>query len=285
MTFSPIVPLGGIAGLRFIDQTYDRQFESFGRSPQIQRDVDHFLATAGEIETLDDLMQDTQSLRVILGSVGLDDDLPKRAFVRKVIEEGTLEQGSFANRLADPAYRELAELVGFGDLGNNLISPSLREDVAARYRERQFERAVGDVDVDVRLALNFRREIARIAESDGSDRTGWLRVLGSRPLRGVVEAAFGLPEQFVQIDLDQQVDELESLSRRRYGEAGPAVFRDPAVVEDAISQFLVRSQINRTLSGQTFGGPGTGSSTALSILQSGGLGPSAQAGLFASNFG
>ncbi|MEL6216999.1 MAG: DUF1217 domain-containing protein [Pseudomonadota bacterium] len=286
MTFVPVVPLGGIAGLRFLDQTYDRQFETFGRQPQIQRDIDAFLENASSFQTVDDLMQDRSSLRVVLGAFGLDDDLNKGAFVRKIIEEGSLDSEAFANRLAEPAYREMAATLGFGDLGTRLTITSVREDLAARYRERQFEQAVGDQNIDMRLALNFRREIDEITNSETADRSGWLRVLGSQPLRNVVESAFGLPQQFGLLDLDQQVSELESLSRQRFGEASPTVFQDPEVVEDMLAQFLVRSEVNRSLGiGTPLSSEPTGGSTALSILQSGGLGPSSQAGLFASNFG
>ncbi|MEM9147084.1 MAG: DUF1217 domain-containing protein [Pseudomonadota bacterium] len=284
MTFAPIVPLGGIAGLRFLDQTYDRQFEVFGRNPEIQRDIDHFLENGSEISTVEELMADTKSLRVVLGAFGLDEDLPKRAYIRKIIEEGSLDPGAFANRIADPAYRDLAEAVGFGDFGNRLVLTNAREDLAARYRERQFETAIGDQNVDMRLALNFRREIAEIAGSDTADSSGWLRVMGSRPLRTVIEAAYNLPQQFALLDLDLQQAELEGLTRRRFGSESPSIFTDPAVVEDVIAQFLVRSEINQALGLSSSGATTSSGSTALSILQAGGLGASTQASLFASNF-
>lgn len=283
MTFAPLIPTGGYVGYKLLERTFERQFDLFSRSPEIERDVAQFLRAAPEIDTLDKLMEDRASLRVVLGAFGLEQDLDKRAFIRKVIEEGTIDDEAFANRLADPAYRQLSSELGFGDLGRLLQSPALQESLATRYRVRQFEVAVGNQNVDLRLALNFRRAIVDIADGDGSERSGWLKIMGSRPLRSVVEAAFGLPQQFGLIDIDQQADELASVAADRFGARDVSVFRDPANVEDAIRRFLIISEAQRGFT--PAGGTGSpSSSAALQILQSGGIGAGASAGLFASNF-
>lgn len=288
MPFAPVLPAGGYVGYKLLERTFERQFETFSKSPEIERDIAHFLEAAPELDSLDKLMEDRTSLRVVLGAFGLEQDLDKGAFIRKVLEEGTLDNRSFANRLADPAYEQLSREVGFGDLGGLLVVESLQQTIADRYRVRQFEVAVGAQDVDLRLALNFRRAIGEIAETAGTERSGWLRIMGSQPLRTVVEKAFGLPQQFGLIDLDQQAEELASRAAERYGDRGVSAFLDPANVEDAIRRFLILSEAERGFApaGGTGAAPGStnSSSTALQILQSGGLGAGASAGLFASNF-
>ena len=276
MSFGPVIPTGGIAGLRFIDRTFERQFELFNRDPRLLRDIEHFQKAAPEITTAEALVQDTPALRIALGAFGLEDQLPKRAFIRKVLEEGTLDPRSLANRLAEPAWREFAGALGFGDLGGRLGSESVRTDLVERYRLRRFERAAGDIDVDMRLALNFRREIAQIAGSDSVETTGWFRVMGSRPLRTVIEKALGLPAQFGAIDVDAQRSELERLSRKRFGGESPAVFRDPARIEEALRIFLARTAAEAGPSATT---PGV---AALTILRSSSIGPAASSNLFAS---
>jgi len=278
MSFAPAIPLGGIAGLRFLDRTFDRQIDIFSKSPELQRDIEHFRAVAPGIDSAEALVQDTRALRVALGAFGLEDELPKRAFIRKVLEEGTLDPRAFANRLADPAWARFAGALGFGDLGGRLGLESAREDLIGRFRIRQFERATGEQDVNLRLAMNFRREIATIASSDAVDRAGWFRVLGSQPLRQVVESAFGLPDGFGALDIEEQRLELERLTRRRYGEASPAAFRDAGTVDDVLRRFLLRADLASGPSAQTRG------MAALTILQSAPIGPAASANLFASRF-
>ena len=173
----------------------------------------------------------------------------------------------------------MSATVGFGDVGGYLFLESVRNDIAARYRERQFELSVGDSDVDLRLAMNFRREAARIASEGGRDRTIWLRLLGSQPLRAVVEGALGLPSSFGSIDLDQQLEELAARGEPLLGTAGPSALTDPATLDTFVERFLLNSQIaNGAVSATTRG------TVALTLLGNSALGPGASAGLFASNF-
>ena len=279
MPIPPAIPLGGLAGFRFLERTYDRQFATFNASPDIDREVSYFLEKAGTVTSVDELMSDRRLVRVVLGAFGLDGDIDKGAFIRKVIEEGTLDRRDFANRLVEPAYREMSAFLGFGNLGGTLGLESTRNEIVSRYRERQFELAVGEIDLDLRLSLNFRREAGRIAETIPDDKTAWLRFLGSPPLREVVETAFNLPQEFAQIDIDQQVEELEKRSNKLLGTSSPQAFLDPSNLTKLVDRFLLLSQVN---SGAV--GPGVRGATALTLLQASALGNGAQQSLFASNF-
>lgn len=276
MAFSPAIPTGGIAGLRFLDQTYESQMSAFSRSPMVERDLAYFLEKAGEVTTAEELVRDRRLLRVVLGAYGLDAEIDKGAFVRRVLEEGTLDPRSLANRLADPAWAEMSRALGFGDFGGEFWRPAKREEIAERYRVRQFERAVGDVDVNIRLALNFRREIGAIAENADTGGAAWFRIMGSRPLRTVIEGALGLPDSFGKLNIDRQRDELERRAASVFGSSAVAVFRDPATVEMALSRFLARAETSARPSDIT---PG---STALALLSTGGVGAAGIVNLFMS---
>lgn len=279
MPFAPAIPFSGLTGLRFIERTFDRQFETFNKSPDVQREIDNFLEKAGSITSVEELTGDRRLLGVVLGAFGLDDDINKGAFIRKVLEEGATDDRAFANRLVEPAYREMAGFLGFDIPGGTLLFEGTRTEIVERYRERQFELSVGEIDLDMRLAMNFKREAERVASADISDKVGWLRMLGSTPMRRVVEAGLNLPAQFALIDIDQQVEEVEDRARALFGTKSPKAFLDPENIDKMIERFMLNQQIrNGGISSNT---PG---STALTLLQSSGLGASAQANLFASNF-
>lgn len=280
MPLPPAIPFGGIAGLRFLDQTVDRQFALFDSSPDIKREVDYFLENAGDITTVDGLFNDRRILSVVLGAFGLDEDINRGAFVRKVIEEGTLDDDAFANRLVDPAYRELASFLGFGDVGGTLVFENTRLNIVDRFRQRQFENNIGEVDVNLRLALNFRREAAEIATNDLGDDTKIFQLLGSPPLREVLESALNMPAEFGLIDLDQQVAEIKSRARSLFGSSDPAEFLAPGEnLERFVDRFMLNQQVRQ--GGISNSTPG---SVALGLLQTAGLGSFGQANLFASNF-
>ncbi len=279
MPIPPAVPFTGLAGLKFLDRTYDRQFGLFSSSPDIEREIEYFMEKAAEVRSVDDLMGDRRLLRVALGAFGLDDDIDKGAFIRKVLADGTTNSRSFANRLVEPAYREMSEVLGFGDVGGYLFQESTRQKIAADFKARQFELSIGEQDVDLRLAMNFRREAVRIVEEGGTDETIWLKMLGSQPLRSVVQSALNLPSSFATIDLDQQVEIITERADRFVGNDGPNAFTDPQVMEQFVDRFLLNSQLaNGFVSDNTRG------LTALTMLQSAGVGTGASTGLFTSKF-
>ena len=107
----------------------------------------------------------------------------------------------------------------------------------------------------------------------------WLQLLGSPPLRSVVEGSLNLPAEFGLIDLDQQVEELTNRAESLFGISSPRELLQDGNIEKMIDRFLLNDQlVNGTTSSATRG------SVALSLLQSSGLGSAGQANLFASNF-
>jgi hypothetical protein len=279
MPIAPALPFGGLTGLRFLDRTYDQQFATFNRSPDVQRELTYFLETAGEITTVDQLMGDRRILSVVLGAFGLDEDIDKGAFIRKVIEEGTIENDAFANRLIEPAYREMSAFLGFGDIGGTLIFESTRLNLVDRYGERQFELAVGEQDLDLRLAMNFRREAAEIAAGATTDRTKWFQLLATPPVRSVVEGALLLPQEFGLIDIDQQVEEVASRMEQFFDITSPDQLLEDGNIDKMIDRFLLNSQVINGVTSSDVRG-----ATALSLLQSSSLGAFGTSNLFASNF-
>ena len=276
MPITPVIPITGLAGWNFLQSSLTRQTELFNRSPDIQRDVDYFTENIGSVETLDDLISDRRLLRVSLGAFGLDEELNKGALVRRVLEEGTEDRTAFAVRLNNTNYLNYANVFTFDDEGNFQPDDGFIDQVVSQYRERQFEIELDEVDPNLRLASNFEREIVNIANTAQTVRAGWFRVLGSTPLREVVEDVFNLPSSFSQLDLDRQVEILETRSLSTFGTDSVEGFQDPDNVDRAIQRFFLQRQIE---SGPSASTPGA---TALTLL-GGGLGSAGIANLILSN--
>ena len=261
MTFAPIIPATGVVGLKLLTETQATQREIFDRQPQLAREIDYFNEKIGGITTAEDLVSDRRLLRVALGAFGLDEELDKRAFIQRILEEGSEDPESFANRLVDTRYVNFTRAFGFGDiLGARTSDVGFAADITAAYKERQFEQAVGEQDEALRLALNFRREIATYANSNDPLNTAWFSIMGDLPVRRVFEGAFGLSESFGQLDIDRQREELQDLNNKVFGSKSVDIFNDPAEVENLINRFLVRRSIEDGPSAAT---PGF---TALTLL-------------------
>jgi hypothetical protein len=277
MSFQPTVPLPGIAGWRFLERTQARQQAAFEKGPELQRDIAYFAEKIATITTAADLVADRRLLKVALGAFGMEGEIDKRAFIRKALEQGTTDPGDLAARLTDPAWRKLADTFGFGNPGGARTGDAgFAAKIIAAYKTRAFEAAVGDADNNLRLAMNFRREIADFA-AQGTDGASWFSVLGSKPLRQVLEKAYGLPTAFGQIDIDQQREVMRDKTGALFGTDTLAAFKDPAAVEKVLNRFLARAQIEQ--------GSATTSSAAaaLTLLRGAGSGASGLYNLLASN--
>lgn len=261
MTYQPILPSTGLIGWKFLERTYETQTKAFESSAVITRDTEYFAAHIGSVETAEDLVSDRRLMRVALGAFGLKDDLNNTYFIRKILTEGTIDPRSLANKMSDSRYSALAEAFGF-DLGvPNTRMSDFADRLIDRYRAQEFEIAVGEQNEDMRLALNAKREFAELASNGESDRTRWFQIMGSEPLRIVMQTALGLPDSFSQIDLDQQLQVFMDKAQTQLGLETLDDLSDAAVVNKLIERFLLRSEVKNTASSNS-------ASIALTLLQS-----------------
>ena len=280
MNFQPIVPIGGVAGFLFVERTREAQQEVFDRSPQLEREVAYFRENVATIGSAEELVADRTLLTVALGAFGLEDEIDKRYFLQKILEEGSEESDALANRLVDTRYREFAAAFGFGDLlGSRVQQSDFAERIVDAYKTRQFEVAVGNVDNSIRLSLNFEREIAGfLPETDAVDQAGtaWFRIMGNEPIRAVIQSALGIPDAVSALDVDRQREIFEDKATQIYGTSSVNLFQDPENVDRIIRDFLAREQIE---SGPSASTPGM---SALTLLSSSGLGTASTANLLLS---
>jgi hypothetical protein len=263
MSYSPVLPLGGYGGWTFLKRTMVSQTAAFNASSDLKRDEDYFRARIGKINSAEELVSDRRLLKIALGAYGLDADINSKAFIRKVLEDGTLKVGTLANRLADKQYQKLSAAFGFGDFAVPRSKLSdFPDKIISAYRARQFEVAVGDQSGDMRLALNAERELVGIAsKTTSSEDAKWFTVMGNAPLRQVFEKALGLPKSLGTLDLDQQLGVFKAKAEAQLGSGSVTQFTDPAKVQGLIRRFLLRSEA-QAMQGQI----GAGAS-ALTLMQ------------------
>ena len=264
--FQPAIIVSGYAGWRVLEKTAPKQRETFEKSPSLKRDVEYFVENIGKATTAEALVKDRRLLIVALGAFGLSDEIDKRAFIQRILESNLDDTGSFANRLSEPRFKAMATAFGYGSLGAKVGLQTFRDDVISRFKSLEFERAVGDVDDDMRLAMNFKREIAAIAAGESVDRSGWFQAMGQLPLRELLTTAFGLPDAIAQLDVDRQKQIFEQKALELYGQKSLSLFTDPEKIEHAIRRFFLFRQMER---GPSMSTPGA---AALTLLQSSGLG-------------
>ena len=244
--FQPIVPISGLGGWRFLQETYDSQFKAFTQNAHIQRDSDYFRENIGNIETAEELVSDHRLLTVALGAFGLHDDINSSFFIRKILEEGTTSDDALANRFSDPRYAEMSQAFGFGPNEQLKVGEAtFARAITDRFEQIEFEIAAGEKSEAMRFALYAEREMGGLAESDMSNDAKWFTLMSEAPLRELFEKAFNLPASFGQIDLDQQLGVFKARAKKEFGSDDLTIFKDPEVVQDLITKYVVREQISQ----------------------------------------
>lgn len=252
---SPIsIGIGGIAGWRVLQRIETRQVEATAKDPVIQRTTTYFRENLTTATTAEDLVGDYKMLQVALEAFGLGDDLPKKAFIRKVLESDVGDSASLVNRLSDKRYLKLAK--EFQDLGN---AGSTADTVTKAYVQQQFQKRVGEGDESYRLALNARQEISAFATRTSSDKTMWYEVLGNAALRKVFEGAFGFSSSIGNLSVDRQLEEFMSASERVLGTSSFAEIAKNGTTDTLITRYLALSQATGTTSSNRY-------SAALTLL-------------------
>ena len=274
MSFAPAIPVGGIGGLRFLERTDEVQRATHARSPEIQRNIAYFSENISKITTAEELVNDRRLLTVVLGAYGLGDEVDKRAFVHKILEEGVETSETLGSRLNNQSYIDMTKALRFDREGfSRTGSPSLRDDVISKYLSQSYEIAVGEQDQSLRLALDFKRRGAEIADR------GWYAVLGDRPTRAVLETALNIPSDAAGIDIDKQKELFEERALSVLGTLDPSALSDPAIMDKIVSRFLVLEQASNGPSATT---PGFTALTLISNAASG-FGPFSSQSLFLSS--
>ncbi|MEO0915795.1 MAG: DUF1217 domain-containing protein [Pseudomonadota bacterium] len=262
MSFQPVIPAGGNVGWSFLVSSRATQQEAFNKSSQIANNTSYFAENIGSVTSAEDLVSDRRLLSVALGAFGLDEDINNRFFIQKVLQEGSLEEESFANRLSDKRYLAMAEAFGFDLSPPRTVLSDFSEPIIEQYQNRQFEISVGDQDENLRLALGISRDIEALASRSLNEDTSWFSIMGNPPMRRVFEQALGLPAEIAAIDIDQQLTEFRERSDRFFGTTDPADFAQPELQEKLVRSFLLQAELSASASAYTSG------TVALSLLQS-----------------
>ncbi len=271
--YNPVIPTSGFAGWNFLQATYDRQLQSHSDSVTVANDRNYMLEKLSSPITQEDFLDDRRLLGAVMAAFDLGGEEWKRGFIDKALTEAADPESSFLARLNNPQYTAFAEM--FRPSGGIIaLSEEKLAELSQDYNRETFETAVGDVDNSMRLALNFQSGISELVGENSSEKAILYRMLGSVPVRTVLETATGLPTDIRSLSLDKQADMLQDRLSSQFGISDLNQLKDPEMIDKVLTRFQAIESINQGVTATT---PG---STALTLLQ--GIGSTASQNLFLS---
>ncbi len=114
---------------RFYAQDLAKSVSRVAAQPAVQRDTAYYQANIGKVKTVDDFLKNPRLYTYALTTYGLEDAIPNRGFIRKVLTSDTTDPKSFVNKLNDTRYRAFAAAFAFTATGK-VVTTAVAQDAA-----------------------------------------------------------------------------------------------------------------------------------------------------------
>ena len=211
----------------------------FMERTDIQGEIAYFKKAAAKVTDVDGLLQDRRLLTFVATAFGLESEVRAPGKLRAVLNSDINDINSFANRLRDPRFGEIARFFDTQTYGMAQIRISNKQsEIVEKYLTNAFERDMGQRNPALRDALFFLRKI--------NDVTTPYEIMGDAALRRIVSDALNIPPEVARQSLNTQVNLFErklsldqlSLSSANDVETGVAARRESDLqkISDATTQ-------------------------------------------------
>lgn len=222
---------------RLISQNLTRSLTALAREPQVARESKNYLEKIGDIKSVDDFMKNERVYQYAMKAFGLEDMVYAKAFVRKVLTEGTSDPKAFANTLTDTRFKELAKTFNFATLGEaTTATEDAGQGTVDRFVRQSLEQRSGQQNEGVRLALYFARKAPSLTNTMG--------LLADKALYKVAQTALGFAAETALMDIDKQA---EMYAKR----IDVADFKDPKKLDAFLTRFTTMWEMNNRSSQQS----------------------------------
>ncbi len=273
--FQPVIPLTGNSGWKFLQSTYDRQLKASSDSAQVRNDREYMAAKLSKPITTEEFVKDSRLLRVTMTAFGLGGEEWKKGFVNKVLKEVQDPESTFLKRLNNAKYTAFAEALSPVD-GVISVSADTITEIAEQFNAESFETAVGDVDENMRLSLNYKTEIGKLAKSTSSDEAILYKILGDTPVFTVVQQALNLPSEMTNLEIEQQANILKQKLQSALGIQKMSELSSSDKIDKMITRYHAMVSIAENASVTS------PAATALTLLSNSSLGSQGSRNLFQS---
>ena len=215
---------------RMYSSNMERSLDTTAKQPVVSRESKYYLDNIAKVKSIDDFLRDKRLFSFAMRAFGLDDMVDAKAYMRKVLAEGTDDPASFANRLTDKRFKEFASTFNFARYGETTtVFERTRQGTVDRYVRLSLEAQVGQTSEGARLALYFKRKAPEISSVYG--------LLADKSLIPVVRTALGLDSSTSLMPIDKQAKLIAS-------RLDVEDLRDPEKLEKFVTRFATMWDLN-----------------------------------------
>lgn len=218
--------LPAVVAWKQLEKTGEQQRARWEKQPSVQREVAYAKDFASKVKNVEELINNRRFMNFALSAFGLESEVDKKGLLRKVLLSDLTDQNSYANRMNDPRFRELAQRLDLKAVGlANVKSEATLTSIELRYKKNEFEKAQGDAAPGLREAIYVKENASRMKSI--------YDVLGDRTMRAVMSKAFDIP-------LETAVQSVESQATAFGRKVDVEKFKDKRWVEKTIQIYLTK---------------------------------------------
>lgn len=189
--------LPAVVAWRQLEKTGDQQRARWEKQPSVQREIEFAEKFASRVKTVDEMLGNRRFMNFVLTAFGLESEVDKRGLLRRVLTSDMGDPNSFANRMRDPRFQELAQRLDLKGSGlKNIQNEAIFNSIELRYKKNEFDKAQGEATPGLREAIYFKENASRM-------KSIW-DVLGDRTMREVVSKAFDIPREVAIQSVESQ---------------------------------------------------------------------------------
>ncbi len=218
-----------------VKSQYTSLRETHTKMPETERALEYMREKIGQVESLDDLMDDYRLWSTVTQAFGLGEYTFAKGLFREVLNGDPTDKTALVNRMVDPRYREMVEYMEMSTKGvENFKDAAWVDGLAEKFVTRSFEQSAGQGNPAVEAALYFQRRAPNIKSH--------YELLGDEKLAQVALAAAGLPPTASGMDVDRLVDRLKD----RFSLDD---LKDPEIVNKLLQRYLAQQDVQAIKNG------------------------------------
>ena len=177
--------------------------ENYFNRKIVQQSIETFRTKVSKMEDIDELIKDRKSLQFLLSSFDLDSEINNAGKIKAILKSDVDDQNSFANRLNDKRFAELAKFVNLNKRGlTNLTTASSQQTLIDKFLQNTFEKDVSGQNPDIAKAFHFLRNINNVSTTAS--------LLGTLQLREIVTTALRIPQEIARQSIEKQISMVEA---------------------------------------------------------------------------
>ncbi|MEK9595242.1 MAG: DUF1217 domain-containing protein, partial [Rhodospirillaceae bacterium] len=190
--------MSAIAAFRQYQRDQVGERTKFMNREDVQREIDYFRKQAEKTGSLEELIDNRRLLTFVATAFGLEQEATQPGKIKAILKSDPNDINSFANRLRDPRFGEMAKHFDIPNTGMvNLNRASKQDTLIQKYLTNSFEKDLSNKNPAVRDAVFFLRRINDVNSS--------YDVLGDMAMRKIVTEALNIPAQTANQTLSTQV--------------------------------------------------------------------------------